>query len=242
MFFPIRDNNPTRRRAYLTILLIVVNVGVYMYQALFSDLNIHIAEEAMIPWEITHVRTIDVPLGVKVIKKDGGEVPQFVLRKHSPFVSLVYSLFMHGSLLHLFGNMLFLWIFGNNIEDYLGRIKFLIFYFLAGIGASLVHILFNIDSMTPVIGASGAVSGIMGAYLVLFPTATIRTLVFIFVFVTFVDIPAFIFLLVWLVFQILYASGQSGIAWLAHVGGFIIGLLLIKTVLKRRRPYIEFIE
>ncbi len=226
----------------MTILLIALNVGVFMYQAVFSELDVDIAENALIPWEITHLRTIDVPLGYKIVQKNGAEAPEFVLRKHFPFVSLVFSLFMHGSFLHLFGNMLFLWIFGNNIEDYLGRIKFLIFYFLAGIGASLVHVLFNFNSMTPVIGASGAVSGIMGAYLVLYPAATIRTLVFIFILVTFVDIPTFIFLIVWLVFQFFYAGGQSGIAWLAHVGGFFIGILLIKTVLKRRRPYIEFIE
>lgn len=213
-----------------------------MYQALFSELNLHIAENAMIPWEVTHLKSIEGPIGYTIDQKNGAQFPEYVYRKLSPFVSLVFSLFMHGSFLHLFGNMLFLWIFGNNIEDYLGRIKFLIFYFLAGIGASLVHILFNFNSMTPVIGASGAVSGIMGAYLVLYPGATIRTLVFIFIFITFVDIPAFIFLIIWLVFQFFYAGGQSGIAWLAHVGGFFIGILLIKTVLKRRRPYIEFIE
>lgn len=149
---------------------------------------------------------------------------------------------MHGSLLHLFGNMLFLWIFGNNIEDYLGRLRFLIFYFACGIGASLVHVLFHLNSQVPVIGASGAVSGIMGAYLILYPGARVRTLVFLFFFITFIDIPAFVFLIVWLVFQFFYAGANTGIAWLAHVGGFFIGLFLVKKMRKKHKPIIEIIQ
>ena len=135
---------------------------------------------------------------------------------------------MHGSWLHLLGNMLFLWIFGNNIEDRLGRIKFVFFYLLCGIVASLAHVLFNLDSLVPVIGASGAVSGVMGAYLALFPTARVRTLVFLFILVTTMDIPASVFLVIWFLFQFLSAGGGSGIAWLAHVGGFVLGFLLLK--------------
>lgn len=164
MFFPIKDYNPTKRTAYLTILIIVINVVVFVYQAVFSDLNVNVAKNAMIPWEITHLKTIKTPIGYTVEREEYGfPRRKYIYRKLSPFVSLIFSLFMHGSFLHLFGNMLFLWIFGNNIEDYLGRMKFLIFYFLAGIGASMVHVLFNLNSTVPVIGASGAVSGIMGA-------------------------------------------------------------------------------
>jgi len=241
MFFPIKDYNPTQRASYLTILIIVVNVAVFMYQAVFSDLNVHIAKNAMVPWEVTHLKTIKQPIGYTVEQDRGFPYRKYIYRKLSPFVSLIFSFFMHGSFLHLFGNMLFLWIFGNNIEDYLGRMKFLIFYFLAGIGASLVHVLFNLNSTTPVIGASGAVSAVMGAYLILYPKAYVRTLVFVFFFITFVDIPAFVFLLVWLVFQFFYAGGQSGIAWLAHVGGFFIGILLIK-MLRKKQPVFEIIE
>lgn len=243
MFFPIKDYNPTKRTAYLTILIIAVNVVVFMYQAVFSDLNVHIAKNAMIPYEISRLKTIEQPVGYTVEREEYG-VPyrKHIYRKLSPFLSLIFSLFMHGSFWHLLGNMLFLWIFGNNIEDYLGRFKFLIFYFLAGIGAGLVHVLFNIDSVVPVIGASGAVSGVMGAYLILYPKAYVRTLVFLFFFVTFIDVPAFVFLIVWLIFQFFYAGSGSGIAWLAHVGGFFIGILLIKKVLKRKQPEFEIIE
>jgi len=146
--------------------------------------------------------------------------------------------------MHLLGNMLFLWIFGNNIEDYLGMFKFILFYLICGVGASLTHVLFNANSLVPVIGASGAVSGVMGAYLVLYPNARVRSLLFIFILVTFVDIPAYAFLIIWFVFQFLNLGGQ-GIAWLAHVGGFIIGLVLIKWWRDRsnpRPPYIEIIQ
>ncbi|MCP4217962.1 MAG: rhomboid family intramembrane serine protease, partial [bacterium] len=129
-----------------------------------------------------------------------------------------------------------------NIEDYLGKFKFLIFYFLSGVGAALVHTIFHYNSMVPVIGASGAVSGVMGAYLILYPHAKVRTLVFILILITFMDIPAYIFLIVWFLYQFLYASGGSGIAWMAHVGGFVIGVLLIKLMRNRSRPVFEIIE
>ena len=154
-------------------------------------------------------------------------------RQVSPLLSLLLSLFMHGSWLHLLGNMLFLWIFGNNVEDRLGRFKFIFFYLLCGVGASLVHVLFNLDSLTPVIGASGAVSGVMGAYLLLFPQARIRTLVFVFILVTTMDIPAAVFLVIWFAFQFFYAGGGAGIAWLAHVGGFILGMVLLMILRER---------
>ncbi len=148
---------------------------------------------------------------------------------------------MHGSWLHLLGNMLFLWIFGNNIEDRLGRVKFILFYLLCGVVASLTHVLFNPDSLVPVIGASGAVSGVMGAYLALFPTARVRTLVFVFILVTTMDIPASVFLVIWFAFQFLSAGGGSGIAWLAHVGGFILGFLLVKLFLDGKKPAVEIV-
>ncbi len=240
MFFPIKDYNPTRNVSYITIVLIVINITVFVYQAVISDLNLNVFKNAMIPWEITHMKTIENPVGIEVQDQYGYTQRQLIYREISPFLTLFTSMFMHGSILHLFGNMLFLWIFGNNIEDYLGKIKFILFYLLSGLGASLVHIIFHSNSMTPVIGASGAVSGVMGAYLILFPTARVRTLVFVFIFITFVDIPAFIFLIVWFIFQFLYVGGE-GVAWLAHVGGFLIGLLLIKWW-RQKKPKIELIE
>ena len=242
MLFPIKDYNPTRKPAVFTIFLIAVNVAVFFYQAFITDLNLHVAESAMIPWEIAHFRTIDKPIGYAVEYSEYGYREQKpVYRQKSPLLTLFTSMFMHGSIMHLLGNMLFLWIFGNNIEDYLGIPKFILFYLICGVGASLTHVVFNLNSLVPVIGASGAVSGVMGAYLVLYPHARVRSLLFIFILVTFVDIPAFVFLIVWFVFQFLNLGGQ-GIAWLAHVGGFLIGLFLIKWWRDRSKPRTPTIE
>ena len=242
MLFPIKDYNPTRKTAYVTIVLIIINAAVFLYQDMFSDkpLGYHIVNSAMVPAEITHFKNMPVLVGEN---RFTGRPVYYNGREISPFVSIFASIFMHGSLWHLLGNMLFLWIFGNNIEDYLGKVKFIIFYFLVGIGASLVHVLFHFNSLVPVIGASGAVSGVMGAYLILYPHAKVRTLVFIFIFITFIDLPAFVFLIVWFIFQFLYAGAGSGIAWMAHVGGFVIGILLIKQVRKKPgKPIIEILE
>jgi membrane associated rhomboid family serine protease len=231
MLLPIKDYNPTKRTAYITIILICINTVVFLFQGVLSEkpLAYHVATTAMVPYEVTHLKNI--PLGRDMFGR-------LVYREINPFLSILSSLFMHGSLWHLLGNMLFLWIFGNNIEDYLGRIRFIFFYFACGAGASLIHVLFHINSLVPVIGASGAVSGVMGAYLVLYPQEKVRTLVFLFFLITFVDVPAFVFLIVWFIFQVFYAGGGSGIAWLAHVGGFLLGVLLIKMMQRRPRIHI----
>jgi len=241
VFFPIKDYNPTRRTAYITVMLILINLAVFAYQAVVSDLELHVVRYAMIPWEITHLKNVEQPVGYRISAPHGFPSREYIYREIPPLLSVFTSMFMHGSLLHLLGNMLFLWIFGNNVEDFLGPLRFLVFYIVAGLGASLVHIVFHMNSLVPVIGASGAVSGIMGAYLVLYPAARVRTLVFIFFFITFVDVPAFVFLIVWFVFQFLYVGGE-GIAWLAHVGGFVLGLFLIRWYRKRLHPPVEIVE
>ena len=240
MLFPIKDYNPTTRTAYVTIALIAVNIMIFLYQWGLSQkpFELHIAESALVPYEITHFKNADLPLG-----KDPWGRTVVYERDISPVFSIFTSIFMHGSLWHLLGNMLFLWIFGNNIEDYLGKFKFILFYLACGAGASLIHVVFYFNSLVPVIGASGAVSGIMGAYLILYPNARVYTLVFIFIFITFVDIPAFVFLIVWFIFQFFYAGSGSSVAWMAHVGGFVIGILLIRWLRKKpRKPIIEFID
>ena len=256
MFIPLKDYNPTRRVAVVTILFILLNFSVFIYQTYLSDeylkkpllasdlrplawpssLEYFVLKDGLIPKEITGLQNVEIPLG-----KDRWGNTVIFRRQVSPLFSLLLSIFMHGSWLHLLGNMLFLWIFGNNVEDQLGRIKFIFFYLLCGIGASLAHVLFHLNSLTPVIGASGAVSGVMGAYLLLFPHARIRTLVFIFILVTTMDIPAAVFLVIWFVFQFLYAGGGESIAWLAHVGGFIVGMILLKVFLKREKPPAEIL-
>jgi len=239
MFIPIKDYNPTRKPAVITIIIILLNVGIFLYQGIMTDLKVHVAQHALIPWEVSHFRSIEGPLGYAVQEYRGYQTPVPIKRESSPIVSLFFSIFMHGSIMHLLGNMLFLWIFGNNIEDTLGALRFIFFYLFCGVSASLVHVFFNMDSLIPVIGASGAVSGVMGAYLILYPHARVRTLVFFFI-ITFIDVPAFVFLIIWFIMQILFASSSSGIAWLAHVGGFLVGIMLIKIM--KKKPIIEVIQ
>lgn len=239
MLLPLRDDNPTRRTAVVTMIFIMINVAVFVYLNFLAPHppEYYVFSSALIPWEITHFQNASVP-----VRTDSGRTIGYFQRDISPFQSLVTSMFMHGSLMHLLGNMLFLWIFGNNIEDSLGGIRFILFYLLAGIAASLIHTLFHPLSLTPVLGASGAISGVMGAYLVLYPRARIRTLVFLFILVTTVDIPAAVFLIVWFLFQFFYAGGGEGVAWLAHVGGFITGILLLRLFQNRKRTRVELIE
>ena len=155
--------------------------------------------------------------------------------------TLITSMFVHGGFGHLAGNMLFLYIFGDNIEDSIGHVRFLLFYLLCGLAGALVHIMLGIHSTTPMVGASGAISGIMGAYILLYPRARVLTLVFFF-FITIVEIPAYWFLAIWFVFQFMgglnsMGSGPGGVAFWAHVGGFLAGMMLIRLWTKRfRRP------
>jgi len=142
------------------------------------------------------------------------------------------SMFLHGGFLHLGGNMLYLWIFGNNIEDAMGHGKFIIFYLLAGIVAAFAQLFYDPTSNIPMIGASGAVSGVLGAYLVLYPYAKIKTLLFIIIFIKIVELPAIVLLTIWFFMQVLYSS-LEGVAWYAHIGGFVFGLVMIKLFSKK---------
>jgi membrane associated rhomboid family serine protease len=149
-------------------------------------------------------------------------------------------MFLHGGLFHLLGNMWFLWVFGNNIEDAVGHVGFLVFYLLCGILSFLTHIACNSHSYIPTIGASGAISGIMGAYIILYPRARIVTLFPIFIFFQIIRVPAFVFLGLWFVYQFLASSASGstsggGVAWSAHIGGFIAGMVLIKLFSGRKQ-------
>ncbi len=138
-------------------------------------------------------------------------------------MTLFTSMFLHGGFLHIIGNMLYLWIFGNNIEDRLGHLRFIFFYFISGVFAAAFQLLYDPSSEVPMIGASGAISGVLGAYLVLYPHARIKTLLILFVFIKIVELPAIVLFTIWFFMQFLYA-GMDGVAWYAHVGGFIFGL------------------
>ncbi|OPY80657.1 MAG: Rhomboid protease GluP [Syntrophorhabdus sp. PtaU1.Bin153] len=142
------------------------------------------------------------------------------------------AMFLHGGVIHLVGNMLYLWIFGNNVEDAMGHGRFIVFYFLSGIVATVFQFLYDPSSSIPMIGASGAVSGILGAYLVLFPYARVKTLLFIIIFIKIVEIPAIVLLTIWFFMQILYL-GHGGVAWYAHIGGFVFGLATVKLFSRR---------
>ncbi|MBD3413214.1 MAG: rhomboid family intramembrane serine protease [Candidatus Aminicenantes bacterium] len=217
MFIPLKDDNPTRHFPYVTVTLIALNCLVFLIQAFSpSGLQYFIIKMGVIPYEITHLASIpDVP-------------------RISPFLSLLTSMFLHGGLFHLLGNMLYLWIFGNNIEDYLGPGRFLFFYFISGLGASMVHILFNFNSTVPVIGASGAIAGILGAYLILYPHARVLTFVFLIFIIRIIPIPAAFVLGIWFFGQLLNVGLGGGVAWFAHIGGFLLGILLIKMFSPRQ--------
>ena len=214
MFIPLKDENPTQRFPVVTVVLITLNVLVFLYQ-IFSPqgLQYSIYRMGAIPYEITHFTTIS-------------QLPRI-----SPPLTLLTSLFLHGSFLHLFGNMLYLWIFGNNIEDFLGPFRYILFYLVSGLGASLVHIIFHPSSMIPMIGASGAIAGVLGAYFLLYPGARVLTLVFFWI----IPVPAFFILGLWFVAQVMNIGIGGGVAWFAHIGGFLIGVALIRIYIKRRR-------
>ena len=222
---PLKDNVPTRHFPLVTLLLVAVNVAVWIFYQL-PDLEGSTLELAYQPCEVTNT----CPPGTAT----GENWP----------VTAVTSMFMHGSWLHLIGNMLFLWIFGNNVEDAMGKIRYLLFYFGAGFTATALQTIVTlstssgVDTAIPNLGASGAVSGVLGAYLVLLPTARVLTLIFFFILR---EIPAVLFLGIWFVFQI-WAGGLAlkhpeaggGVAFFAHIGGFLFGALTIYLV--RRRP------
>jgi len=214
MFIPLKDENPTQRFPVVTVVLITLNILVFLYQVFSPEgLQHFIYRMGAIPYEITHFTTIS-------------QLPRI-----SPPLTLLTSLFLHGSFFHLFGNMLYLWIFGNNIEDFLGPFRYILFYLLSGLGASLVHIIFHPSSIVPMIGASGAIAGVLGAYFLLYPGARVLSLVFIWI----LPVPAFFILGLWFVAQVMNIGIGGGVAWFAHIGGFLIGIVLIRIYIKRKR-------
>jgi len=214
---PLNAESPARTISLINYLLIIINFSIYFYQVSLDGGNIEfVFSLAVIPYEITH----------------NTHLPSYPVLPH--VVTLFSSLFLHGGFFHLAGNMLFLWIFGNKVEDAMGHKRYVLFYLLCGLIATTVQILMEPLSKIPMIGASGAIAGILGAYLILYPTTKIMTLIFILFFIRIIKISAFYFLFYWFAIQILNAfilpvqPGQGGIAFFAHIGGFIGGALLIK--------------
>ena len=219
---PLKDDIPTRRTPVITIALIAINVIVYFAfeQGLLGlgDVgNERVIDFGAIPSEITDPGSHATP----------GDQPSFV-------ITIFTSMFLHGSLLHLGGNMLFLWIFGNNIEDSMGRLRFVAFYLLGGLAALGLQVATDPNSMVPTIGASGAIAAVLGAYARLYPRARVVTLVFIVIIFTVVTLPALLVLGLWFLLQLLPAFSEpitgagGGVAYFAHIGGFLFGALTIK--------------
>ncbi len=212
---PLHDTIRSRRSPFVTYFLIGLNVLVYVYQAIQGpDGGRFIATYALIPARFTHPALVDY------------------FGWGANLVSLFTFMFLHGGFWHLLGNMWSLYIFGDNIEDRLGPLRYLSFYLLAGVLSGLVHLVLHPQSQIPTVGASGAIAGIMGAYFLCYPRSRILTLIPVFIFPWLIEIPAFVFLGIWFVLQFLGAAGADGsaggIAWWAHVGGFLAGILLLK--------------
>ncbi|HET6780897.1 MAG TPA: rhomboid family intramembrane serine protease [bacterium] len=220
---PLRDDNPSTSRPLVTYVIIAICVAVFLYMvSLGSENQVErfIFKYGAIPGEVTG---------------SGGA------NAAEEYPTLITSMFMHGGWFHLGGNMLYLWIFGDNVEDLMGHVGFLIFYLLTGIAAVMTHILLSPNSRVPLIGASGAIAGVLGAYLVLFPRARILSLLPFGLFSRFVHVPAIYFLPIWFVLQLISGLGSigaeesAGVAWWAHVGGFVAGILLVFVFARRRR-------
>jgi membrane associated rhomboid family serine protease len=220
---PLRDDNPRRTVPFVTYLLIVLNALAFFWElSLGERLQPALFEVAFIParYWIPGNWVFDL-------------------------LTIVISMFLHGSLMHIGSNMLYLWIFGDNVEDRLGHGKYLLFYLLCGFGATIAHAIFSPASRIPSIGASGAIAGVLGAYLLLYPHARVMTLIPIFFFITFREIPAVIILGLWFVLQLFSGVGSlgvpdaqdmGGVAWFAHIGGFVLGMILVGVFGGFRRP------
>ncbi|MFL5860713.1 MAG: rhomboid family intramembrane serine protease [Solirubrobacteraceae bacterium] len=240
---PIKDNIPTERLPFVTIGLILTNVIVYLLAVIHGGSLIggpdaqEVVKYGATPYALTHsglhcglISPNELGCG-----RDVSGLP--------PWQTVFTSMFMHASILHLAGNMVFLWIFGNNVEDSMGPLRFLAFYLLGGIAALGLQVAVRPDSLAPTIGASGAIAAVLGGYIVLYPRARVLTLVLIIFFFGAIEVPALVMLGVWFVMQAVFGAAgltdptnSGGVAYFAHVGGFVFGALTIRLVATRRKP------
>ena len=253
--FPLKDNIPTDRFPIVTVAIIAICVAVFVWQqpSGFSGVNDKkVVEYGTIPYELTHPgkhcdlarvpqdsasgtsgETIACEGETGVAGKAGDQPPTWM--------TIFTAMFMHGGFLHIIGNMLFLWIFGNNVEDSMGPLRFIGFYLLGGVAAAGLQVAVGPDSTTPLVGASGAIAGVLGGYILLYPRARVLTLVFIIFLVTLLELPAMVVLGLWFLQQIYFGAaglsdptgGGGGVAYFAHIGGFAFGLIFIKLFAKR---------
>lgn len=229
---PLRDYRPSGSFPIVTVSLIAINAIVFVYQWLlesrpvspFSNAtqgDLFIYSWGVVPREITHGVDLQPYIPVPI------------------WLTLITSMFLHGGFLHIAGNMLYLWIFGDNVEEAMGRLRFLLFYLVSGIAAAFAQVMVNPNSTIPMIGASGAISGVLGAYLLLYPYGRVLTLMVFFYFIRMAELPAIVLLGLWFFLQLANASlGQleGGVAWFAHIGGFLAGAILLFLFKKRHVP------
>jgi membrane associated rhomboid family serine protease len=243
---PLKDNIPTDRFPVLTVALIAANVLMFFFfQHAGISLdgasvdNQNVVDYGAIPYEVAHPgEQCEVPGAPSASCTDDSGSP-------ATWLTLLTSMFMHGGLLHIAGNMLFLWIFGNNVEDAMGRVKFILFYLGGGLAATLIQTLIDTGSTVPSIGASGAVAAVLGAYALLYPRARVVSLIILIVFITIIELPALLVLGLWFLLQLYYGSselaqpvaGGGGVAYWAHIGGFVFGLAVVKLLARRNPNY-----
>jgi membrane associated rhomboid family serine protease len=260
---PLRDNLPTDRFPVVTAVIIAINFFVFLFLqgpsfSLSSSQEVDskpIVEFGAIPYRVSHPGkkcVLAVPgtpqeqpacQGTRIYREALASQPQPEHITQPPaYLTIITSMFMHGGWLHIIFNMLFLWIFGNNVEDSMGRVRYTLFYLLGGIAAGVTQVAVSPDSQTPLVGASGAIAAVLGGYALLYPRARVLTAVFVF-FIFLVEIPALIMLGIWIFLQFLPAVGQlaspdvgaqGGVAYFAHIGGFLFGLAVIKLCAQRR--------
>lgn len=221
MFFPIRDDVPAIRKPYFTVGLIAVNSLIFLFTIMMGERSFYLftLQYGYIPYELVASVELTPEIGA------------------SPWFTPFSSMFLHGGWMHLIGNMLFLWIYGNNVEDYFGPVKFLFFYVISGLVAIALYTTFDSYSQVPLVGASGAIAGVMGAYMVLHPNARITAILILF-FIQFVKVPAKVVLGIWFAYQLLMSftglggGAGGGVAWMAHVGGFAFGYVVMRIIVK----------
>ncbi|MCG8400059.1 MAG: rhomboid family intramembrane serine protease [Firmicutes bacterium] len=219
---PLKDSAKSRTFPFVNVTIIVLNLGIYFYEMMLEpyQLNQVFYTYGLVPADVLNALS-------------AGEALTPLL------ANFITATFIHGGWFHVLSNMLFLWVFGDNVEDRLGRTKYLLFYLLAGVAGGVAHIMLNPASTVPVVGASGAVAGVLGAYIIAFPRSRILALVPLFIIFFFTEIPAVIFIALWFVLQLFNGVASLGgsatpVAWWAHIGGFVVGALLIKIMAPRR--------
>ncbi len=226
--FPIGDDNTGHTiKPFVNYAIIAANILVFVLLQGLGGNDAFTYAFSLVPKEIT--TGVDL-FGTQIVKDSLGKIGEVALEPTpvSVYLTFLSSMFMHGGFMHLFGNMLFLWVFGDNIENRLGHVRYLLFYLLCGIAAALGQIMMETDSVIPMLGASGAISGVLGGYLLLFPKRNVRAIIFNF----YTTVPAYVALGLWIAYQIisgyLTPAGTGGVAYAAHIGGFLAGLIFIK--------------